>query len=357
MRHALLRLTALVAAIALPGLAAAQPPPHAAPPAHAAHPPGAPKLGPPHAAPYDLFVTFGDSLADTGNLFAMTQGLGFQPAVPPSRTPHRTYFEGRFSNGPVAFEYLWNAIRGGNNPLTPVLRLGSVPRKGGVDFSFGGSSSGFVSQTPGSEGFFVPGLRGQVELYLALKRGAVPKRTLAAIVTGSNDYLTTPPTPPASPPDVVANIVAAIERLHAAGVNTIVVLNLSDLGAVPLVSAQPPEQRAGLTALSTAHNVLLAHALEDLSARRPKLRLVPVDVNEVIAGVPGGMNFDVPAVDTLVAGWPYPFPASACLFVDATTCPDVPTLDVGDAFFFWDAVHPTTAVHGGLAGYLLPRLP
>src|SRR5690606_5229590 len=124
--------------------------------------------------------------------------------------------------------------------------------------------------------------------------------TLAAIATGSNDYLTTPPTPPASPPDVVANIVAAIERLHGAGVNTIVVLNLSDLGAVPLVSTQPPEQRAALTALSTAHNVLLAHALEDLAARHPTLRLVPVDVNEVIGSVPGGMNFDVPAVDTLV---------------------------------------------------------
>src|SRR5690606_4908735 len=154
MRHALLRLTALVAAIALPGLAAAQPPPHAARPAHAAHPPGAPKLGPPHAAPYELFVTFGDSLPDTGNLFAMTQGLGFQPAVPPSRPPHRTHLEGRCSHGPVAFAYLWNAIRGGSNPLTPVLRLGSVPPKGGVDFAFGGSSSGFVSQTPGSEGFF-----------------------------------------------------------------------------------------------------------------------------------------------------------------------------------------------------------
>src|SRR5690606_15267366 len=169
--------------------------------------------------------------------------------------------------------------------------------------------------------------------------------------------LARPPTPPASPPIVVANIVAAIERLHAAGVNTIVVLNLSDLGMLPLVSTQPPEQRAGLTALSTAHNVLLAHALEDLAARRPNLHLVPVDVNEVIGSVGGGMNFDIPAVETLVTGWPYPFPVSACRFVDPSTCPEVPTLDVGDAFFFWDAVHPTTAVHGGLAGFLLPRLP
>src|SRR5690606_30776473 len=98
-------------------------------------------------------------------------------------------------------------------------------------------------------------------------------------------------------------------------------------------------------------------ALAALAARRPRLHLVPVDLSAVIGGVPGGMNFDVPAVDALVTAWPYPFPASACLFVDAATCPDVPTFDVGDAFFFWDAVHPTTAAHGGLAAYMLSLLP
>lgn len=342
MRHALTRVITLVLAAAIvPTMAVAQ---------HALSP------TPPTSPPYELFVTFGDSLADTGNLHAMTDGLWFQPAIPPSRSPNRTYFNGRFSNGPIAFEQFWNAIRGHHAPLAPVLRLRSVPRRGGVDFAFGGSASGFVSQTPGPAGFYVPGLRGQVELYLALKRGAVPQRTLAAIVTGSNDYLTTPPTPPASPRTVVGNIVAAIERLHAARINTIVVLNVSDLGTVPLAAGLPPEQRAALSALSAAHNALLEQALTALAARRPSLRLVPVDVNDVIAGA-GGMTFDVPAVDTLVTSWPYPFPPSACLFVDAATCPDVPTFDVGDTFFYWDAVHPTTTAHSGLAGYLLSHVP
>jgi phospholipase/lecithinase/hemolysin len=49
---------------------------------------------------YDLFV-FGDSLSDIGNLFEKTAGL-----VPSSSR----YFEGRFSNGPLAVEILAEAL-------------------------------------------------------------------------------------------------------------------------------------------------------------------------------------------------------------------------------------------------------
>ena len=51
------------------------------------------------AAPPSLFsglVVFGDSLSDNGNFFAMTGGT-FPPAP---------YYQGRFSNGPVAVERL-----------------------------------------------------------------------------------------------------------------------------------------------------------------------------------------------------------------------------------------------------------
>lgn len=50
----------------------------------------------PLIASYDLFV-FGDSLSDIGNSYDQTFGL--LPPDPP-------YFEGRFSNGPLAVETL-----------------------------------------------------------------------------------------------------------------------------------------------------------------------------------------------------------------------------------------------------------
>jgi phospholipase/lecithinase/hemolysin len=60
---------------------------------------------------FDALYVFGDSLSDTGNDLILTKLIGLNPAVPPSESPHRTYYEGRFSNGPISFEYLWRLIK------------------------------------------------------------------------------------------------------------------------------------------------------------------------------------------------------------------------------------------------------
>ena len=84
----------------------------------------------------DAFVGFGDSLSDTGNLWLLTKAVGQDPAIPPSVSPHMTYFNHRFSNGPVAFEYLWNHINAGDD-VKPFLETLRVPQKGAVSFAFG----------------------------------------------------------------------------------------------------------------------------------------------------------------------------------------------------------------------------
>ena len=45
---------------------------------------------------FDTLYAFGDSLLDTGNIFIHSKALGHNPAVPPSVSPHRTYFDGNF---------------------------------------------------------------------------------------------------------------------------------------------------------------------------------------------------------------------------------------------------------------------
>jgi Phospholipase/lecithinase/hemolysin len=50
---------------------------------------------PAHAAAYSALYVFGDSLSDNGNIPAAS---GYRPSAP--------YADGRFSNGPVAVEYL-----------------------------------------------------------------------------------------------------------------------------------------------------------------------------------------------------------------------------------------------------------
>src|SRR5687767_2237710 len=62
---------------------------------------------------FDSFYVFGDSLVDNGNILIQTTAMRMEPPVPPSATPHRTYFEGRFSNGYTAAEFLWERLGGG----------------------------------------------------------------------------------------------------------------------------------------------------------------------------------------------------------------------------------------------------
>jgi outer membrane lipase/esterase len=289
----------------------------------------------------DVFVAFGDSLSDTGNLWLLTKAVGQDPAIPPSVSPHMTYSDGRFSNGKVAFEYLWDHINAGDD-VKPFLATLRVPQKGAVSFAFGASGSGVIDS---SGPLFLPGLNGQVELFASALRGRKPPRqALYAIFTGANDYLGGPGVALA-PQVVVGNIVNAIQKLYALGARDVLVLNLPNLGLIPLV---PAELKEPLLQLTIGHNFLLAQALNGLAAGLPDLRLIPVDVftftNE-LAARPGAVLS--PAL---------PFPLSHCLFINPAGCTDVETFDVDPKFFFWDAEHPTTATHAALGAFLYSKL-
>jgi phospholipase/lecithinase/hemolysin len=291
----------------------------------------------------DAFFAFGDSLSDTGNLWLLTKAVGQDPAIPPSVSPHRTYFNGRFSNGPVAFEYLWARITSNaGDDVKPFLATFRVPQKGAVSFAFGAAGTGFIESVPGP--LFIPGLNGQVEMFGAALRGRkAPRRALYAVFSGANDYLGGPEVALA-PPVVVGNIVNAIQKLYSLGARDVMVLNLPNLGLIPLV---PDGLRGALTALTVAHNELLAQALNALAASRPDLRLIPVDVFK--------FTNDLAAVEGAVLSPALPLPVSFCLFFDPSSCPDV-ALDAEPQFFFWDAEHPTTATHAALGEFLYGEL-
>ncbi len=74
------------------------------------------------AGSFDGVVVYGDSLSDNGNLYG---AIGFPP--PP-------YYMGRFSNGPVAAEYL---AQGLNVPLT--------------DWAWGGATTGIGNIADGGD--------------------------------------------------------------------------------------------------------------------------------------------------------------------------------------------------------------
>src|SRR6476620_8616626 len=100
--------------------------------------------------PYDSLFVFGDSLADNGNDLLLSTALGADPPAPPSASPHNTYYRGRFSNGPVAFEYLWQllsgAAPGSARGLKPFLSAPIFGSTGAVDFAFGGTGTPYLDQ-------------------------------------------------------------------------------------------------------------------------------------------------------------------------------------------------------------------
>ncbi|MDB5893472.1 MAG: hypothetical protein JWQ88_1003 [Rhodoferax sp.] len=289
---------------------------------------------------YGAMLVFGDSLSDTGNDFAATTAQHMVPAVPPSVTPYATYWQGRFSNGPVAVEYLWQLMsRKPNAEVTPYLVAGGLDKKASLNFAFGGAGSGLQNPTP--NGFLVPGLLGQVGLYTTALAGKPAKSNALYVVwSGANDYLQNITHDPYV---VVGSIATSIRTLYAAGARDFLVPNLPDLGGTPLVKAQGATASTTFTALAKAHNALLASNLNTL-ATLPGIRIVRVDVfalGETLVKT-GLVNADVPALAFLSPGTG----AVDCLFRNPATCVDVPKAGFLAPFLYWDVLHPTTQVHG-----------
>ncbi len=224
-----------------------------------------------------LYV-FGDSLSDTGSDIILTKDQRISPPIPPSEDHHRTYYKGRFSNGPVSVEYLWRLLKKDRHALlTPFLKKKDITLDGGVSLAFGGSKSGFVSQTPGL--FYVPGVLGQIELFRAALKGKRAKAdALYVIWTGANDYIVPERGEgPAEPAEVVANITKAIETLYSIGARNFLIPNLPDLGLAPLVH----DSASLFSKLTESHNALLERARDELAVRLRGANIILVDIYAV----------------------------------------------------------------------------
>jgi phospholipase/lecithinase/hemolysin len=307
---------------------------------------------------FDCFYVFGDSLADNGNIGIQTAAMGMEPAVPPSETPHRTYFNHRFSNGYIGFEYLWQRVSGhvpdSALALKPFLAAPFTQKGCAVDFAFGGTGTPYLDQTPG--GFYSPGLKGQVELLRIALRGRKPSnRSLYAIATGANDYRNDPFNVPMNPADVVRNIENAIVSLHRLGARTVLVLDLPDLGLLPANLIDENTSKAA-SAISAAHNAALYAMVTRVQSQYPQLHLILVKLNPLFDDLRArfGANAPVPMISAFAAD-----PAMAgCLFIDPVTCTDMPdfTFQSTLPFLFWDVVHPTTEAYRHLGDYMYELL-
>jgi outer membrane lipase/esterase len=260
---------------------------------------------------------FGDSLTDTGNLHFLSAGMA--PPSPP-------YFNGRFSNGPVWIE-----------PFAE--RLGLV-----IDFDIPFANNQAVAGAfTGLDGLFGAGtgVLSQVGGFLAAG-GTFEPNDLVVVWAGANDYLFTP----IAPPDAVENLALAVTELSDAGARRFLVPNLPNLGDTPLARSQGPAVVDGLSALTAAHNAILAEVMAQF-ADLLEVEIVMVDVNAGLREIftrPVVFGFDNLGVPCLVQQPDGTRPPSGACPPDGATFDATGTL-------FWDLIHPADAAHALLAAF------
>ena len=251
------------------------------------------------ASSYSGVVVYGDSLSDNGNLFM----LAGYPGAP--------YYDGRRSDGPVAVEYLAQAL---GVPLLDFAVIGATTGIG--NFADGGS----VTQ-PGASV-----LPGMTNMFASTKDalGSFIADGLFVVWGGPNDVLApsaedATPYPQAIVTRAVNNELAIINELLAMGAHSILVPGMPDLGLTPYFQSLGAVDSATGTAISDAFNARLQEALPQ-----------------------GVLFFDTAALMRSVVSEPgaYGFAnvADAC-FDGSQVCADP------SQYLFFDDFHPTTATH------------
>ena len=174
-------------------------------------------------------IVYGDSLADNGNIYKI---FGF---------PGPPYWEGRFSNGPVAVENM-AAILG-----MPLL-----------DYAYAGATSGLGNIIDGGTAeqlgsLAVPGITTAYNTTIDSIPQDTIRHSLFVVYGGGGDFtsdgLTT-----ATADHAVAHLVAIVSDLQRRGARGILVPGLLDLGMTPNYSSQGPETAALATSLSKHFN-------------------------------------------------------------------------------------------------------
>jgi phospholipase/lecithinase/hemolysin len=277
------------------------------------------------AASFKALYAFGDSLTDAGIAVALSAGAF--PLTPP--------YAGRFSNGPVAAEYL-AALMG--VPAAPAVLSGT-------NFAVGGATTGtenfnyevgLVSPPALPLSFETTGIQAQIAGALAFGPAFHPATTLFLVWGGPNDVFlglfSDPTQVAAAAAQAVENLVVDVALLAQAGGRYFLVPNMPDLGATPFGASLGPAGQADLTTLTQGFNAALAAAMADLEDQLEG----PVHITV----------FDTFAAQGEILADPVGFG-----FTDATSfcLADPAALPDCEGYVFFDPVHPTTAAHRILA--------
>jgi len=252
--------------------------------------------------PFSDLIVFGDSYSDGGNASVLTAGTA-EPQPNPLYYPNR-----QFTNGDV-----WATKLGTTASLL-----------GGTNYAVGGAEAVAESDD------ISPDLTAQIGAFLG-SAPALGANPLAAIFIGGNDFreASTPEEAADEIVRVVNAIVGGVNTLLGAGIDTVAVFGLFDLGRFP--EAVGTALQPAATAASVAYNGALRTALASTFAPDQTIFIDTFGIFENI--------FDDPSAYGLINT------TDGCILTE----PD-PTQCRGDlGYFFQDNLHATDRVHQVLA--------
>lgn len=298
-----------------------------------------------HAAGFNQFVVFGDSLSDDGNISLAEQN---QLANQGLNIPRR------FTTNPgtVAVENIAHAL---GFTLAPSLYAASQPNANlnAVDYAFGGA--GIMNN---SETGPIPTVTMQIGGYLQAHSGQADPHALYSLWGGANDIFyhsaqlqqstETPTQAQAAVGQAAGAEIGLVDDLQQAGARHIIVFNLPDIGQTPSAAAQGAQAQTLLSSLSSLYNGTLNAGLAGRDG------IVPVDVYDLTREIMAdparygfsnvtdpacGSNSNALLCGPQGSGAPYTYAPGA-----------------QKTYFFADGVHPTTAAHAALADAVLSEL-
>jgi cholinesterase len=243
-------------------------------------------------------IVYSDSLADNGNIYKL---FGF---------PGPPYWNGRFSNGPVAVEDLAPILE---KPLLDYAYAAATTGLG--DLIDGGTVEQLGSQR-------VPGITTAYNTTIDSIAHDTIIHSLFVVYGGFNDFfiggLTT-----AIADRAVANLVSIVTDLQKRGAQRILVPGLFDMGMTPYYRSQGPSIAARATYLSSYMN-------QKLVASLPK----------------DALYFDTYTLYHQMAANPEAFGLTNVVdqcYNNGLVCSNA------QQYLFWDFVHPTAHVHSLVA--------
>jgi len=338
--------------------------------------PVAPARGESSSEPPTALFVLGDSLSDVGNAAALADWLLDEPFVPRhtvglcnpadvyvyQRGCDELFFErSRVSDGPVAVEHLAAHL---DVPLGASYHTVPERPEAGTDYAVAtGKAAG---EEPAD-------LARQVDMLVLDHGPLLPETALYVVMIGGNDAIDAlqaaagaadPEAAAAASAAVIAAAVDAVDtnlrRLIAFGARRLIVGNVPDLAALPVVReraaamADVETALATAAAVSSAFNSALDARLAAIAAESPETTLIRFDLYSAVRGAAAaaaatGDN----VVDACFDAEAYHAAPTAERTFHPDCSPDRGGEIGFERFFFWDGLHPTGAAHAALGQALI----